>query len=117
MAKKVKHIHTIGDIVTFSFFDGGTYTGKITHLTYQGDNIDSIKTQYSLPTYRIHVPDEKYSRGYMVYSSMTDMRIEDAKTKQAVEEFWEDDVYPETNKVESELDSAIKKQKDFLEKH
>ena len=46
----------------------------------------------------------------MVYSSMTDIRIEDAKTKQVVEEFWEDE-------PESELDNAIKKQKDFLEKH
>ena len=115
--KKVKHKYKVGEIVDFIFFDGSKKTGEIVELTYQGDNIDSIKTQYSLPTYRIHVPDEKYSRGYMVYSSMTDMRIEDAKTKKAVEEFWEDDVYPETGKVESELDSAIKKQKDFLEKH
>ena len=130
--KKVKHKRKVGEVVDFIFFDGSKKTGKIVELTYHGDNIDSVRTQYDLPTYRIHVPDKKYSRGYMVYSSMTDMRIEDAKTKQAVEEFWEDESGAEITHIpdklgwlkkyhnnvnESELDNAIKKQKDFLEKH
>ena len=80
--KKVKHKRKVGEVVDFIFFDGSKKTGKIVELTYHGDNIDSVRTQYDLPTYRIHVPDKKYSRGYMVYSSMTDIRIEDAKTKE-----------------------------------
>ena len=49
MAKK--HTYKIGDIVKFNFFDGQTYVGKITELTYMG--VTTGNPNYQLPQYRL----------------------------------------------------------------
>ena len=116
MAKTVHHIHNVGDIVTFNFFDGGTYTGKITHLTYQGDNVDSVKTNYSMPTYKIHVDNAK---GFTIYPCITEHRIKrkDKTALQASKEFVSRPDFKVSKpkvKTKSELDEAIDAQKDFI---
>ena len=119
MAKKVTHIHSIGDIVTFSFFDGGTYTGKITHLTYQGDNVESVKTKYDMPTYKIHVDNPK---GFTIYPCITEHRIK-RKDKTALQVSKEFVSRPEFKvskpkvKIKSELDEAIDAQKKFINRN
>ena len=119
MAKKKKHTYKIGQIVKFKFFDGSTHKGKIVELNYMGDR-GGDKIYYDCPQYTIHVPNKNYKRGYMVYGGMTDERIKEAS----------DDSYksvdpraPNWAKKElingafTELDKAIKKQKEFINKH
>ena len=116
MAKTINHIHNVGDIVTFQFFDGGTYTGKITHQTYQGDNVDSIKTNYTMPTYKIRVETHN---GFTIYPCITEHRIK-RKDKTALQVSKEFTSRPEFKvskpkfKTKSELDEAIDAQKDFI---
>tara|TARA_R100000152_G_C6705207_1_gene133932 strand:+ start:317 stop:682 length:366 start_codon:yes stop_codon:yes gene_type:complete len=120
MTKKVNHIHNVGDIVTFQFFDGGTYTGKITHQTYQGDNVDSVKTNYSMPTYKIHVDTHN---GFTTYPCITEHRIK-RKDKTALQASKEFISRPELKtmskpkvKIKSELDEAIDAQKKFINRN
>tara|TARA_R110001592_G_C12979028_1_gene734006 strand:- start:426 stop:797 length:372 start_codon:yes stop_codon:yes gene_type:complete len=123
MAKQAKHEHSIGDIVTFKFFDGGNYSGKITHHTYQGDNVESLKTRYDMPTYKIRVENPK---GFTIYPCITDQRIvnKDKTALQVSKEFISRPDYKiakpskaaKGTKEELALDAAIKAQKDFLNK-
>ncbi len=128
MAKKRKHTHKIGDTVKFKFFDGSTHTGKIAELTYMGDSVGD-KTYYSCPQYTIHVPCDRYPRGYMIYSSMTDERIKEAtggsltfnsNTEMIPANFSKSgsrQIKTKDAKSISELEMAILKQKEFINKH
>ena len=125
--KKGKHKYSCGDIVTFKFFDGGVYTGKITEQTYQGDNVESIKTNFDMPTYKIQVEDlgkSNNKRGFTIYPCMSETRIvsRDKTALRAMKDF-ELDYRDKINKArnssktedKSELDIAIESQKKFLD--
>ena len=131
MAKKKKHTYKIGQTVKFKFFDGSVHKGTIAELTYMGDVVGD-KTYYDCPQYTIHVPSDRYPRGYMIYSSMTDERIKEATEGQQQSLFTNMEKIPANNskrgsyqeaknikikKSVSELDMAIEKQKSFINNH
>jgi hypothetical protein len=130
--KKAKHKYKLGETVKFKFFDGSVHIGQIASLNYMGEDWDHTETNYSIPQYTIHVPSDKYSRGYMIYSSMTNNRIFDKDTKLVKPKF---ELSPNQLKnlkninnsqkellckqtkntnSDSELDDAIAKQKKFI---
>lgn len=114
--KKVKHTYSLGDIVSFQFFDGTTRKGKIIELTYSGDNVPSVQTRYDMPTYKIRVDD---TRGFTIYPSMTDVRINQVeKSALDVSREWagtmKSSKFAEHAEKSSELDKAIEAQKNFL---
>jgi len=119
MAKTVHHTHNVGDIVTFTFFDGGKYTGKIIEQTYQGDNIESVKTKYDMPTYKIHVDNPK---GFTIYTCVTEHRVirKDKTALQVSKEFISRPDFKVSKpkvKIKSELDEAIDAQKKFINRN
>ena len=119
MVKKKKHTYKIGQTVKFKFFDGSVHEGKIVELNYMGDK-GGDKIYYSCPQYTIHVPSNNYKRGYMVYGSMTDERIKEAydhsyKTIDPRAPNWAKKEL--VNDAFSELDKAIERQKEFINKH
>jgi hypothetical protein len=78
--------------------------------------------------YKLHVPDNsgRYKRGYMVYPSLTENRINQTQSNVA-QSFLSNEVIQSqssvgttdvsmTNSVASELDSAITQQRKFLSK-
>jgi hypothetical protein len=128
MAKKKLHTYKVGQTVKFKFFDGSVHKGEIAELTYMGDAVGD-KTYYSCPQYTIHVPCDRYERGYMIYSSMTDERIKEATEGRQQSLFTNTEKIPannskrgsyknaKTKKPISELDMAIQKQKSFINNH
>ena len=128
MAKKKKHTYKIGQTVKFKFFDGSVHKGTIAELTYMGDMVGD-KIYYDCPQYTIHVPSDRYPRGYMIYSSMTDERIKEATEGKQQSLFTNMEKIPannskrgsyknvKTKKSMSELDMAIQKQKSFINNH
>jgi len=129
MAKKKLHTYKIGQTVKFKFFDGSVHKGTIAELNYMGDKV-SDKIYYDCPQYTIHVPSDRYPRGYMIYGSMTDERIKEAMEGKQTFNNTESErpanvsksgSYTMTNKQQkksvSELDMAIQKQKEFINNH
>ena len=125
MAKKKKHTYKIGQTVRFKFFDGSIYKGEIVELTYMGDVVGD-KIYYECPQYIIHVPSNLYPRGYMIYSSITDERIKEATEDKITFNNTESERPANVSKSGyniqdvksmSELDMAIYKQKEFINKH
>jgi len=118
--KKAKHKYKLGETVKFKFFDGSIHIGQIASLNYMGEDWDHTETNYSIPQYTIHVPSDKYSRGYMIYSSMTNNRIFDKDTKlvkpRLVENYKKEGSWCSAKIVESNttLDDEIAKQKEFI---
>tara|TARA_R110000851_G_scaffold133966_3_gene269090 strand:+ start:75 stop:443 length:369 start_codon:yes stop_codon:yes gene_type:complete len=115
--KKAKHKHKIGSVVKFRFFDGSVHIGEIVKHNYMGEDWDHTETNWSIAQYTIHVPSNKYSRGYMIYSSMTNDRIfpKDAKiAKPMFSQSNESLIARHKTKLSSELDDAIGKQKQFI---
>jgi len=124
MAKKKIHKYKVGDTMRFTFFDGSVHTGTVAELRYSGDNWEHVDTQWSDPQYVVHVPDYsgRYSRGYMIYSNISDHRIVSVNGKLKEPLFPEnkepkatytDSVSIPTEK--SELQNAINKQKEFID--
>jgi len=132
MAKKKIHKYKVGDTMRFRFFCGTVYTGTVAELRYSGDNWDHTETNFGDPQYVIHVPDTsgRYSRGYMVYSNISDHRII------SVNGDLKEPIFPEPGKMvdriekcpipgidaigisipkKDELQEAINKQKEFID--
>ena len=118
MAKKKLHTYKIGQTVKFKFFDGSVHKGTIAELTYMGDVVGD-KTYYDCPQYTIHVPSDRYPRGYMIYGSMTDERIKQAMEGEQQPLFANNSLPKKVKakKSTSELDMAIQKQKKFINNH
>jgi len=118
MAKKKLHTYKVGQTVKFKFFDGSVHKGEIAELTYMGDAVGD-KTYYSCPQYTIHVPCDRYERGYMIYSSMTDERIKEAMEVNQPSLFEKSNSTKniKVKKSMSDLDTAIQKQKSFINNH
>jgi len=131
MAKKKLHKYKVGDTMKFRFFDGSVHIGTIAELRYSGDGWEHTDTNYGDPQYTIHVPDNsgRYSRGYMIYSNISNHRII------SVNGDLTEPVFPESGNTEliekcpipgidaigislptkkDELQAAINKQKDFV---
>ena len=67
MAKKRSHTYNCGDIVTFKFLTGDTYTGAITELTWKEDDT---------PSYKIKVDDKIGNRnGFTIYPCILKLQI------------------------------------------
>ena len=113
MAKKRSHTYNCGDIVTFKFLTGDTYTGAITELTWKEDDT---------PSYKIKVDDKIGNRnGFTIYPCMTDARISKReKTARVADKEFSlkaTDILRkkhENKPAKSELDKAIESQKNFL---
>tara|TARA_R110000744_G_scaffold163851_1_gene280859 strand:+ start:1901 stop:2245 length:345 start_codon:yes stop_codon:yes gene_type:complete len=107
--KKKTHTYNTGDIVTFKFLTGDIMTGKITEHTWKEDDT---------PSYKIKVED---SRGFTIYPCMADDRIikREMTARAADKEFnlKANDILRKQHEKKpgkSELDDAIKAQKDFI---
>ena len=114
--KKAKHKHKIGTVVKFRFFDGSVHVGEIVSQNYMGEDWDHTETNFKIPQYTIHVPSDKYSRGYMVYSSMTNERNfpKDAKIVKPIFKSTIVKSIKRKSNDTTELNAAIKKQQDFI---
>ena len=126
MPKKSKFKYKVGQVVNFTYYDGTPYVGTIVERQYKGEDSDWMDTLYTQCEYKIHVPDNsgRYKRGYMVYPSLTENRINMVQHK-ATQSFLSDDVIQSqssvgttdvsiTNSDASELDTAIAQQRKFL---
>jgi len=114
--KKAKHKYKIGTVVKFRFFDGSVHVGEIVKHNYMGEDWDHTETNWSIAQYTIHVPSNKYSRGYMVYSSMTNDRIFPKDATLTKPKFKSTTTISSVN-IKSNgpsLDDAIDKQKQFI---
>ena len=127
-SKKAKFKYKVGQVVNFTYYDGTPYVGTIVERQYKGQNADWMDTLYDMCEYKLHVPDNsgRYKRGYMVYPSLTENRINQTQSNVA-QSFLSNDVISSqssvgttdvsiTNSVASELDSAIAQQRKFLSK-
>jgi len=116
--KKAKHKHKIGSVVKFKFFDGSVHVGEIVSQNYMGEDWDHTETNWKIPQYTIHVPSDKYSRGYMIYSSMTNERIFPKDANIVKPKFKATptikSIKHKFNDTTTELNDAINKQKDFI---
>ena len=123
MAKKSKFKYKVGQSVRFKFYDGSVHSGVVESRQYRNEDVESLPTQWTMPMYTLHSPDNsgRYSRGYMVYPSITetmikhpldvDVKIVPMKNYVAPEKpVLSQPLIDETN----DLEAAIKKQQDFI---
>jgi len=118
---KAKHTLKVGDVVSFKYFDGDSYTGIISKLCYMGEKINN--PNYNLPVYNVDVKTNSKNRPITVYTSVSDTSITEINGKLLPElhkqlRFSKDDkVYGSSIKNAipvPELEDEIQKQKDFL---
>lgn len=132
MPKKAKFKYKKGQSVKIRYYDGSIHTGLVVKAHYRNEEVDYLDTQYTMPVYTVHVPDNsgRYSRGYMSYPCITEsmvlsilptniqiMPLKDYPSQkiQSLTSVGTTDVSI-TNSVASELDSAIAQQRKFLNK-
>ena len=130
----------MGQSVRFKFYDGSVHNGVIVQRGYRNEDTEYLDTQYNQPMYTCHSSDisGRYPRGYMVYPSLTENMIQHElnhphiiKTLDEVRKGnVEVEVTPSVNsitdrleqyndsvdevEVEETLESAIQRQKKFL---
>ena len=130
----------MGQSVRFKFYDGSIHNGVIVQRGYRNEDTEYLDTQYNQPMYTCHSSDisGRYPRGYMVYPSLTENMIQHElnhphiiKTLDEVRKGnVEVEVTPSVNsitdrleqyndsvdevEVEETLESAIQRQKKFL---
>ena len=120
--KKAQHTLKVGDVVSFKYFDGDSYTGVISKLCYMGEKINN--PNYNLPVYNIDVKTDSKNRPITVYTSVSDTSITEING-QGVPELHHQLKFSKDNKVygsslksvafDPELEEEIRKQKDFLD--
>jgi len=123
MPKKKNHKYKMGTEVKFRYFDGSIHTGAIVKQTYNGENWDHLPTNYKDPLYTIQVASDYDSRGFMLYPSVGEHRIIESNGvtnknytfKKEVKVVSPKTIKSKFNDTRSELDDAIKKQKEFIE--
>ena len=136
MPKKSRFKQKVGQSVKFKYYDGSVHDGIIVQNNYRNEDSESLPTQWTMPVYTVHSPDNsgRYSRGYMSYPSITQNMIKNILDTTVKIVPMENYVKPkDTNiikpmfsqsnkaiiarhktKLSSELDDAINKQKDFI---
>ncbi len=138
--RKSKFKYQVGQSVRFKFYDGSVHNGVIVQRGYRNEDTEYLDTQYNQPMYTCHSSDisGRYPRGYMVYPSLTQNMIQHElnhphiiKTLDEVRKGnVEVEVTPSVNsitdrleqyndsvdevEVEETLESAIQRQKKFL---
>ena len=138
--RKSKFKYQVGQSVRFKFYDGSVHNGVIVQRGYRNEDTEYLDTQYNQPMYTCHSSDisGRYPRGYMVYPSLTQNMIQHElnhphiiKTLDEVrKDNVEVEVTPSVNsitdrleqyndsvdevEVEETLESAIQRQKKFL---
>ena len=138
--RKSKFKYQVGQSVRFKFYDGSVHNGVIVQRGYRNEDTEYLDTQYNQPMYTCHSSDisGRYPRGYMVYPSLTENMIQHElnhphiiKTLDEVrKDNVEVEVTPSVNsitdrleqyndsvdevEVEETLESAIQRQKKFL---
>jgi len=138
--RKSKFKYQVGQSVRFKFYDGSVHNGVIVQRGYRNEDTEYLDTQYNQPMYTCHSSDisGRYPRGYMVYPSLTENMIQHElnhphiiKTLDEVRKGnVEVEVTPSVNsitdrleqyndsvdevEVEETLESAIQRQKKFL---
>ena len=138
--RKSKFKYQVGQSVRFKFYDGSIHNGVIVQRGYRNEDTEYLDTQYNQPMYTCHSSDisGRYPRGYMVYPSLTENMIQHElnhphiiKTLDEVRKGnVEVEVTPSVNsitdrleqyndsvdevEVEETLESAIQRQKKFL---
>ena len=138
--RKAKFKWQVGQSVRFKFYDGSVHNGVIVQRGYRNEDTEYLDTQYNQPMYTCHSSDisGRYPRGYMVYPSLTENMIQHElnhphiiKTLDEVRKGnVEVEVTPSVNsitdrleqyndsvdevEVEETLESAIQRQKKFL---
>ena len=112
--RKANHKHKLGTTVKFKFFDGSIHVGEVVSHNYMGEDWAHVETNWTIAQYTIHVPSSNYSRGYMVYSNITNDRIF-SKDDKLVKAKIKSTISKKKPKVDtSELAAAINKQKQFI---
>ena len=126
MVKKSKFKYKVGQSVTFKFYDGSVHKGKIDSTRYRNEDVDYLDTQWSQPMYTCHVPDNsgRYSRGYMIYTVTENMIKGEMDSPITISPYKRQvnnpslgvEVVDEVDNVEvtESLESAIQRQKNFL---
>ena len=122
MPKKSNFKYKIGQSVKFRFYDGSVHHGVISSRKYRNEDTEFLPTQWTMPMYTVHAPDNsgRYSRGYMVYPSITQNMVQQVLDKDVKIVPMKDYVRPEVvrevlPKAKGEsLEDAIKKQQDFI---
>ena len=138
--RKSKFKWKVGQSVRFKYYDGSVHNGVIVSKQYRNEDTEYLDTQYNQPMYTCHSSDisGRYPRGYMVYPSLTQNMIQHElnhphiiKTLDEVrKDNVEVEVTPSVNsitdrleqyndsvdevEVEETLESAIQRQKKFL---
>ena len=121
MPKKSNFKYKIGQSVKFKFYDGSVHNGIIKSRNYRNQDVESLPTQWTMPMYTLHSPDNsgRYSRGYMVYPSITQNMIKNILDVEVKIIPMSNYVKPEPARVipklkEESLNDAIKKQQEFI---
>tara|TARA_R110002012_G_C11213287_1_gene561509 strand:- start:95 stop:481 length:387 start_codon:yes stop_codon:yes gene_type:complete len=123
MAKKSKFKYKVEQSVKFKFYDGSVHNGIIKSRQYRNEDNESLPTQWTMPMYTLHSPDNsgRYSRGYMVYPSITENMIKTGLDTMVKIVPMKNYVEPELQHVSAplketdSLEDAIKKQQEFLD--
>ena len=123
MPKKSRFKYKVGQSVKFRFYDGSVHNGIIVKRNYRNEDTESLPTQWTMPVYTVHSPDNsgRYPRGYMSYPSITESMIKhilDSEVKIVPMKNYiapkkpvlSQPLIEETN----DLEDAIKKQQDFI---
>jgi len=120
--KNATHTYSVGDKVTFKYFDGDIHTGVISKLCYMGEKIGS--PNYSIPVKNIDVNTGSKSRPITIYTSVSDTRILSVNGVE-IPELHRQLKFNKDNKIygssiknvtfDPELEEEIRKQKDFLD--
>ena len=120
--RKSKFKWQVGQSVRFKFYDGSIHNGVIVSRGYRNEDTEYLDTQYTMPMYTCHSSDTsgRYSRGYMVYPSLTQTMIQFEldhphliKTLDEVRNERPVSTVTPTIPTDS-LDDAIARQKEFL---
>ena len=76
--RKTRFKYKVGQSVRFKFYDGSVHNGVIQSRCYRNEDSDYLDTQYTMTMYTCHSADTtgRYSRGYMVYPSLTENMIQ-----------------------------------------
>ena len=123
MPKKSRFKYKNGQSVKFKYYDGSVHNGIIVKCNYRNEDSESLPTQWTMPVYTVHSPDNsgRYSRGYMSYPSITqnmiknvlDVDVKIVPMKDYVEP--KKEVLSQTIQSDTtDLEDVIKKQKDFI---
>jgi len=111
----------VGQSVRFKYYDGSVHNGVVVSRQYRNEDTEYLDTQYNQPMYTCHSQDlsGRYSRGYMVYPSLTQTMIQFELDRphiiKTLDEVRKDNV--EVHNVEVEVTPTVSSITDRLEQY